>query len=129
MSGFKIKNIIPTASEAKGIYSSDGVYFASNTNLFKMKRNTFSLVSSCDGIIKHFAVNGDFSFICTNDRIYFNHFQHFIGSLKRSASAIDCSDSFFAIGNNNVLEIWNIPTEYKFSLFSLNSKKNFPSNI
>lgn len=122
MSEFKIKNVIPTASEAKGILASDGVYFPSNTNLFKMKKNSFSLVSSCDGVIKQFAVNGDFSFLCTDDRIYFNHFQHFIGSLKRSATAIDSFDDFFAIGNNNVLEIWNIPTEYKFCLFRLQSK-------
>lgn len=122
MSEFKIKSVIPTASEAKGICSSNGVYFPSNTNLFKMKRNEFVLVSSCDGLIKHFSINGDFSFLCTNDRIYFNHFQHFIGSLKRSATAIDSFDNIFAIGNINSLEVWYIPTEYKFCLFSLHSK-------
>jgi WD40 repeat protein len=119
---FKIKNIIPTASEAKGLSCSNGAYFPSNTNLFKLQKNEFSLISSCDGFIKHFSVNGNFSFLCTEDRIYFNHFQHFIGSLKRSVTAIDSFDSLFAIGNNNVLEIWKIPTQYKFCQFTLKSK-------
>ena len=114
MSGFKIKSIIPTAS--------DGLYFSSNTNLFRMRKSEFSLVSSCDGIVRRFSVNQDLFFLCTGNRIYLNHLQHFIGSLKRSATAIDSCDAFFAIGNENVLEIWTIPSEYKFCLFTLQSK-------
>lgn len=122
MSFFKIKNTIPTYSRSNTLIAEKGVYFASNTNLMHFNKGKFKLVSSCDGRIENFAVRGDFSILTTSDRIYFNHFNHFVGSLKRKCSAIDFGEGFFAIANGNILEVWSIPTEYKFNLFNLKQR-------
>ncbi|ELA42644.1 uncharacterized protein VICG_00396 [Vittaforma corneae ATCC 50505] len=122
MNGFRFKTAIPTASDSKGLISNNGVYFSSNTHLFKIQCSKYNLISSCDGTIRSFGICGDYSILCTQDRVVLNHFQTFIGSLKRSASAIDVYSDFFAIGVDNVLEVWMMPKEYKFTLFSLHSK-------
>lgn len=122
MSQFSFKTAIPTASDSKGLISNNGVYFSSNTNLFKLKNNKYTLISSCDGTIEHFGIYNDYIVLCTSDRIYLNQFQNYIGSLKRSVTAIDVSNDFIAIGVGNVLEIWKMPKEYKFTLFSLHSR-------
>lgn len=122
MCDFRFKTAIPTASDSRGLISRNGVYFSSNTHLFKLINSKYGLVSSCDGTIRSFGVCGDYSILCTQDRIFLNHFQNFVGSLNRSASAIDVSADFFAIGVDNVLEIWMIPKEYKPTLFRLHSK-------
>lgn len=122
MEEFKFKTAIPTASDSKGLLAKNGIYFPANTHLFKLKNSKYVLCSSCDGTIQHFDVCGDYSILCTSDRVYLNYHQNFIGSLKRSSSAIAISTRLFAIGVNNVLEVWHIPCEYNFTLFKLHSK-------
>lgn len=122
MDEFKLESVIPTVSESDDLFASNGIYFPANTNLFRLENTKYSLVSSCDGTIRNFAVFGSYSLLCTDDRIYLNNNRHFIGSLRRSATAVDICNDFFAIGTNNILEIWLIPREFKFTLFTLQSK-------
>ncbi|KAM0679836.1 U3 snoRNP protein [Glugoides intestinalis] len=122
MEEFIFKTAIPTASDSKGLIAKNGIYFPANTHLFKLKNSKYVLCSSCDGTILHFDVSGDYSMLCTSDRVYLNYHQNLIGSLKRSTSAIAIGTGLFAIGVNNILEVWHIPSEYSFTLFKLHSK-------
>lgn len=122
MDEFKFKTAIPTASDSKGLLANNGVYFSSSTHLFKLSNNKYQLVSSCNGTIQCFGVYENYTILCTQDKVYFNHFQNLIGSLNRSASAVAVFGDFFALGVDNILEVWLIPREYKFTLFTLHSK-------
>lgn len=122
MDQFQLKTAIPTASDARGIISKNGIYFPSNTHLFKLQNGNYSLVSSCDGTIRFFDVHDDYSMLCTEERVYLNHHQNLLGTLRRSVTAIAMNSDFFAIGVDNALEVWHIPREYKFTLFKRHSK-------
>lgn len=122
MNEFKLESVIPTSSESNCLFARNGLYFSSNTNLFKLENGKYTLVSSCDGTIRNFTVFGSYSLLSTDDRIYLNNNSHFIGSLRRSATALDICEDFFAIGTDNILEVWMIPKEFKFTLFTLHSK-------
>ena len=122
MNGYIHKASIPTESESNCLVLSDALYFSSHTNIYKAESGIFSIHTSVEGTIRHFAVNSHNVFICTDDRIYMNFGENTIGTLRRSACSIDANDSVFAIGNGNVLEVWDIPREYKFTLFKNKTK-------
>lgn len=122
MTEFQFKTAIPTSSDANGLICDKNTYFASNSHLFTLRNGNYSHVCSCDGTIKAIAVLGLYSLLCTADRVYLNSGKNLIGSLRRSASAIDVYEEFFAIAVDNVLEVWKIPKEYKFTLFTQHSK-------
>lgn len=122
MAEFTLKGIIPSESDAKGIYFNSNLFFASNTDIHKVENTKLQLFTSCKGTVKMFVINRNNVFIATQDRIYMNYLEHCIGTLKRSATAITCNDEFLVIGNNSILEVWHIPKEYKFTLFKMHSK-------
>jgi WD40 repeat protein len=117
MSEYIFKTAIPTQSDAGGIAFDNSLYFASHTNMFKVENNKISIISRCEGTIKRFAIMGNNYLICTGDRIYLNHHENTIGSLKRTATAIASNSNMFVTGVNSILEVWQIPSEYKFTLF------------
>lgn len=122
MSEYVLKGIIPTESEARGLSYGNGMYFSSHTNVFRVENNRSKLFSSCEGTIRMFSVCNNNIYMCTEDRVYMNHFELCIGSLKRTATAIDSTQDVIAIGVNNALEIWHVPKEYAFTLFRQHSK-------
>lgn len=122
MSEFILKGAIPTESESRGVIFADSLYFSSNTNIYRIENSKSKMLASCDGTIRLFCINNNNVFIATENRVYLNYFEHCIGSLKRSATAIDCNDDYLVIGVNNILEVWNIPKEYKFTLFKIHSR-------
>jgi len=122
MSEFQFKTAIPTHSDARGLLSAGDTYFSSNTHLFTLRNGKYSHVSSAEGTIRAFGVTGEYSLLCTSDRVYLNNRSSLIGSLRRSASAIDVHGGIFAIAVGNILEVWKIPVEYKFTLFTQHSK-------
>lgn len=122
MSEYILKGIIPTESEARGLTYGCGMYFSSHTNVFRVESNKLRLFSSCEGTIRMFSVCNNNIYMCTEDRVYMSHFELSIGSLKRTATAIDSTQDLVAIGVNNVLEVWHIPKEYRFTLFRMHSK-------
>ena len=77
-----------------------------------------------NGTINNYFIFNDNAFICTKDRLYMNYQDVNIGSLRRRVSCIDSKNNMFAIGVDNVLEVWEIPKEYKFTLFK-NLSRNF----
>ncbi|KAI5170315.1 periodic tryptophan protein 2 [Pancytospora epiphaga] len=113
---------IPTESEADCLAFDGNVYFASHTNLFKTNRTDSSLFTKIEGTIRHFAVNRNNTFLCSDERVFMNYQENIIGSLKRKATAIASNEDIFAIGVDNALEVWNIPKEYKFTLFKRRAK-------
>lgn len=119
---FILKSAIPTYSESNCIINNGDIYFSSHTNVYRTSKNTISLYTNVEGTILNMAINSNNIFICTRDRLYMNYGEIIIGSLKRSATAIDASESFFAIGHNNVLEVWDIPCSYKFTLFNIRAR-------
>lgn len=122
MSEFQLKTAIPSYSDSTGLAASGEVYFSSNTHVFKLQNRKYTLAASCEGTIKKLAVHLQHVVMCTADRVYLSSGRSMIGSLKRTACAVDVCSTFFAIGVENMLEVWRVPTEYKFTLFSLQSK-------
>lgn len=116
------KTTIPTESETNCLVFDDALYFSSHTNVYKVDRSVFSIFTSVEGTVRCCAVNGNNMFLCTDDRVYMNYRENTIGSLRLSASAIDANDRVFAVGVNNALEIWEIPREYRFTLFRKQSR-------
>lgn len=113
---------IPTESDSRSITFTDSIYFSSHTNIYNIKHGIFSIFTSVEGTINHFAINTHNIFICTEDRVYMNHGDTNVGSLRRTATAIDANENIFAIGVGNALEVWNVPKEYSFTLFKNRGK-------
>lgn len=117
MAEFVYRISIPTTSGSKSLVLDDALYFASHTSIYRVANGSIALFSSTEGTVNHFAVNSNNIFICTDDRVYMNHRDTLIGSLRRRATSIAACDTFFVIGTGNSLEIWAVPTVYRFTLF------------
>lgn len=122
MGEYVLRGVIPTESEARGLVYSSEMYFSSHTHVFKVENGRSKLFSSCDGTVRMFSVSGSSIYMCTEDRVYMNHFELTIGSLKRTATAIDSTQDLIAIGVGSVLEVWHVPKEYAFTLFRMHSR-------
>lgn len=117
MKEFVHTRTIPTNSESQSIVFRDSLYFSSHTNIYRVVEGSFSVFAMVEGTILSFAFNNHNIFIRTEDRVYMNYRDARIGSLKRSTTALDVSDTIMAIGVENTLEVWRIPKEYSFTLF------------
>lgn len=94
-----------------------GMFFSSHTNIYSIKNGQISTFTGVDGTIRCFSISEPRAIICTDERIFMNCAESVVGSLSRGATAIDSTDKIFAIGTGNVLEVWEIPSEYKFIQF------------
>jgi periodic tryptophan protein 2 len=121
MREYKLRTVIPTESESRGLYYSGDLYFSSNTYVYKYSQGGYSMVSTAQETIQDFCI-GEKVFIITHERMYMNNLSSIIGTLKNKCRSIAVSDRYIALGCSNVLEIWHIPREFKFTLFKLHSK-------
>ncbi|KAH9412342.1 hypothetical protein HK407_01g02370 [Ordospora pajunii] len=121
MREYTLKTVIPTESEAKGIYYNGDLYFASSNHLFKVREGRHKRICGSNETILGFSICKRL-FTITKDRMYMNNQDRIIGSLKKSFSCIEANEHFIAAGCSRVLEIWHVPKEIKFTLFSLHSR-------
>ncbi|KAI5151814.1 periodic tryptophan protein 2 [Enteropsectra breve] len=125
MSEFYHKTSIPSESDAKGIFcdSTGAFYFASHTNIFRTKGRNTTLYTSVEHTITGFTMVHELAFITTAERVYMNKQGRTVGSLKRSATAIAANEDILVLGINSMLEVWEIPKAYKFTLFKNRHRK------
>lgn len=121
MKEYRLKTVVPTESDAGGLHYDGSLYFPVGTHLLKYSKNRYSRISGVEGTILDFSV-GERLFIITEDRMYMNNESTIIRSLKGRFSCITTSSSLIALGSSNVLEIWHIPTEFKFTMFKQHSR-------
>ncbi|KAM0672475.1 hypothetical protein CWI42_012400 [Ordospora colligata] len=121
MREYRLKTVIPTESDAKGVYYDGDLYFASSNHLFKVKDGKYKRISGSNETILGFSISKRL-FTITKDRMYMFNQDKIIGSLKKSFSCIEANEQFIAAGCSRVLEIWHVPKEAKFTLFNLHSR-------
>ncbi|ADM11465.1 WD40 domain-containing periodic tryptophan protein 2-like protein [Encephalitozoon intestinalis ATCC 50506] len=121
MREYRLKSVIPTESESRGLYYDGEVYFSSNNHLFKASRGRYTKICDVGGTIIDFSISEKF-FIVTEERMYMNNENRMVGSLKRRFSCMAINKNLMAAGYSNVLEIWNVPKEFKLPLFDLHSR-------
>lgn len=121
MREYRLRGAIPTESEARGLHYDGDLFFSAHTHLFRCSQGAYSKVCDVDGTVVDFAV-GERTFVATQERMYMNSESVTVGTLRRSFSCIAARNGLIAAGCRNVLEIWHIPTEYRFTLFKLHSK-------
>jgi len=118
------KFTIPSESDAMGVLQEDSkTYFASHTTVYEVAEGKLSIYCSVEGTITGFAKNGQNVFITTSDRVYMCNRSGIIGSLKRMATFVSSWDDLLILGlNNGTIEVWEIPTSFRFTLFKRISK-------
>lgn len=121
MREYRLKTVIPTESEAKGLYYDGDVYFSANNHLFKATKGRYTKICDVGGTIMDFSISEKL-FIVTEERMYMNNGNKMLGSLKRRFSCISVKKDLIAVGLSNVLEIWHIPKEFKLPLFDQHSR-------
>lgn len=121
MREYRLKAVIPTESEARGLHYDGDVYFASSNHLFRASKGRYAKICDVGGTIVDFRICEKL-FIVTGERMYMNNENRMVGSLKRQFSCIQINKNLIAAACSNALEIWCIPTEFKFTLFSRHSR-------
>lgn len=121
MGEYHLKTVIPTESDARGLHYDGDLYFSTNNHLFKCARGGYSMVSEVSGTVLDFSI-GERLFIVTEERMCMNNGNTTVGTLKRTFNCITTRNGLIAAGGSNVLEVWHIPTEFKFTLFKRHSR-------
>jgi periodic tryptophan protein 2 len=123
MREYKLKTVIPTESDSKGLHYDGDLYFASNTHIYKYSQSSYSMISTAQETIQDFCI-GDKVFVITHERMYMNSSSAIVATLRSRCTSIAISDKYIALGCSNILEIWHIPREFKFTLFKLHSRSH-----
>ncbi|KAG5859629.1 hypothetical protein KMI_05g08110 [Encephalitozoon hellem] len=121
MREYKLKTVIPTESEAKGLHYDGDVYFSTNNHLFKASKGRYTKICDVGGTITDFSICEKL-FIVTEERMYMNNENKMVGSLRKRFSCLSVSKDLIAAGCSNILEIWHVPKEFKLPLFDLHSR-------
>ncbi|CAD26535.1 WD-REPEAT PROTEIN SIMILAR TO PERIODIC TRYPTOPHAN PROTEIN 2 [Encephalitozoon cuniculi GB-M1] len=121
MREYRLKAVIPTESEARGLHYDGDVYFSSNNHLFRVSGRKYTKICDVGGTITGFSISEKF-FVVTEERMYMSNENRMVGSLKRGFSCIDTSKNLIVAGCSNMLEVWHIPKEFKLPLFKQHSR-------
>lgn len=122
---YKLKYAIPIESNSTGLYSCDkNLYFASGTFIYKYTDNKYTIVAILKSLIKSFYVRKNILYVITEDSIVLVYNKKNIASLTRKCDSLLVTDTHIVVGVANMLEIWNIPHEYKFGMFDLYDRDN-----
>lgn len=108
---------IPTRCDWQSVMFHGGLYFSAHTRVYRVVNGEFEIYAEADATVRRFALNSHNIFMCTGDRVFMNHGQVRIGSLKRTADAIAVNDEIIAIAVKNEVEVWRVPHAYDATLF------------
>ena len=107
-------------NDSKIFYYNNELLLSAHNTIIKISRsNMFSNVVTIQDNIIHFLILNHLKLICSEKKIYLIKNNTIIANFKREVTCINSIDDFkFVIGYNNNLEIWEIPTTYKFMMFN-----------
>lgn len=116
---YSFKTAIPTKSTSKGLIFDKDVHFSSNTYIYKYNQNIYSVVATLPGYIKKFALHNEKFYTLTDEHLLISYNGRNIATMKKDGDCILVTDDYIITNDNNELEIWHNPTEFKMNMFEL----------
>lgn len=126
---YKLNYAIPTESNSNGLCIFEkSLYFASGTFIYKYIDNKYTIFALLKSQIKNFFVQKNIAYVITEDSLVLVYNKKNIASLSKKCECLLVTDKYIVVGVENILEIWNIPHEYKFGMFDLYDRDSGHAN-
>jgi periodic tryptophan protein 2 len=119
MVNYSFKTAIPTASPSRGLNFDKDIYFSSNTYIYRYNQNVYSVVAQASGYIRDFYFVNEKFYILTNNELTISYNSKTIATMKKDGNYILATEDFIFTNDNNELEVWHNPKEYKMNMFEL----------
>lgn len=116
---YSFKTAIPTKSTSKGLVFDKDIHFSSNTYIYKYNQNIYSVVATLPGYIKKFAVLDEKFYTLTDEHLSISYNGRNIATMKKDGDCILVTEDYIITNDNNELEIWLNPKEFKMNMFEL----------